>query len=188
MSFFMAPPAGLEPATRWLTVRCSANWAIEEYSFVYKRKITSVIFHSYLLFRQLSTLPGSRPPSTIDVKELNFRVRHGNGWILLAIVTGFSFLLKVCTLKTKQYINAFLRVFLSLFLFSSLLTISLDVAIHLTYSFSSKNMLWSSPRTISTTQLHTLLHFHLWPINQVVFLDPYRTTPWEILSWRGLHA
>ena len=192
--------------------------------FIYMKDNVSVIFHIYSSFRQLSTLPGGRPPSTIDVKELNFRVRHGNGWILLAIVTGFSFLLKVCTLKTKQYINAFLRVFLSLFLFSSLLTISLDVAIHLTYSFSSKNMrfysyrcvyvflivlllnflseslfhrktktytsayfslkntLWSSPRTISTTQLHTLLHFHLWPINQVVFLDPYRTTPWEILS------
>ena len=116
----MAPPAGLEPATLWLTVICSANWAIEEYSFVYKRKITSVIFHSYLLFRQLSTLPGSRPPSTIDVKELNFRVRHGNGWILLAIVTGFSFLLKVCTLKTKQYTRFWVS--FSLFLFHSSLT------------------------------------------------------------------
>ena len=40
-------------------------------------------------FRQLSTFPGSRPPSIIDVKELNFRVRDGNGWILLAIVTGY---------------------------------------------------------------------------------------------------
>ena len=30
-SFQMAPPAGLEPATTWLTVRCSANWAKEEY-------------------------------------------------------------------------------------------------------------------------------------------------------------
>ena len=183
----------------------------------------SVIFHIYSSFRQLSTLPGSRPPSTIDVKELNFRVRHGNGWILLAIVTGFSFLLKVCTLKTKQYINAFLRVFLSVslffltyhflrcsdtsyifflltnmrfysyrcvyvFLIVLLLNFLSESLFHRktkTYTsayFSSKNMLWSSPRTISTTQLHTLLHFHLWPINQVVFLDPYRTTPWEILS------
>ena len=181
----MAPPAGLEPATLWLTVICSANWAIEEYCFVYKRKITSVIFHSYLLFRQLSTLPGSRPPSTIDVKELNFRVRHGNGWILLAIVTGSLYLLKVCTLKTKQYTNALLSFFLSVSL--SFLTYHSDVAIH-PFIFCNQNTLWSSPRTISTTQLHTLLHFHLWPINQVVFLDPYRTTPWEILSWRGLHA
>ena len=45
------------------------------------------------LFRQLSTFPGSRPPSIIDVKELNFCVRHGNRWILLAIATGF---LRIC--------------------------------------------------------------------------------------------
>ena len=31
----------------------------------------------------------------------------------------------------------------------------------------------SSPRTISTDQLHTLLCFHLRPINQIVFLGPY---------------
>ena len=31
----------------------------------------------------------------------------------------------------------------------------------------------SSPRAISTGQLHTLLHFHLRPIKQVVFLCPY---------------
>ena len=42
-----------------------------------------------LLFRQLSTFPCSLPQSIIDVKELNFRVRDGNGWGLLAIVTGF---------------------------------------------------------------------------------------------------
>ena len=29
------------------------------------------------------------------------------------------------------------------------------------------------PRTISTGQLHTLLHFHLRPINHVVFMGPY---------------
>ena len=27
----MAPPAGLEPATSWLTVMRSANWAKEDY-------------------------------------------------------------------------------------------------------------------------------------------------------------
>ena len=40
----------------------------------------------------------------------------------------------------------------------------------------------SSPRTISIGQLHTLLHFHLRPINHVVFMDPYQITLWEILS------
>ena len=27
----MAPPTGLEPVTPWLTVRCSTDWAKEEY-------------------------------------------------------------------------------------------------------------------------------------------------------------
>ena len=27
---FLAPRAGLEPATNWLTVNCSTNWATEE--------------------------------------------------------------------------------------------------------------------------------------------------------------
>ena len=39
------------------------------------------------LFRQLSIFPGSLPPSIVDVKELNFRVRYGNGWGLFAIAT-----------------------------------------------------------------------------------------------------
>ena len=33
----------------------------------------------------------------------------------------------------------------------------------------SSSFLWSSPRPISTSQLHALLHFHLWPIYLVVF-------------------
>ena len=100
----VAPQVGLEPTTLRLTAACSANWAIEEYySLFYTRKITALPLSSHVSsFRQLSTLPGSHPPSTIDVKELNFCVRHGNRWFLLAIVTGFSLSLKVCTLKTKQ--------------------------------------------------------------------------------------
>ena len=87
----VAPPAGLEPATSWLTVMRSANWAIEEY-FVFfslntKDNDFSVVIFSIYSFRQLSTFPGSHPPSIIDVKELNFCVRYGNRWILLAIVT-----------------------------------------------------------------------------------------------------
>jgi hypothetical protein len=34
--FCVAPPAGLEPATSWLTVMRSANWAIEEYLFSFR--------------------------------------------------------------------------------------------------------------------------------------------------------
>jgi hypothetical protein len=38
-------------------------------------------------FRQRPTLPHSRPCSTIGARELNFRVRDGNGWNLSAIAT-----------------------------------------------------------------------------------------------------
>ena len=38
--------------------------------------------------RQRSTLPHSHPCSTIDAKELNFRVRDGIGCGLFAIITG----------------------------------------------------------------------------------------------------
>ena len=43
-----------------------------------------------------------------------------------------------------------------------------------TLHFCFAKMLRSSPRAISTGQLHTLLHFHLRPINLVVFQDPYQ--------------
>ena len=36
LGFNLAPPAGLEPATSWLTVMRSANWAIEEYLFSFR--------------------------------------------------------------------------------------------------------------------------------------------------------
>ena len=39
------------------------------------------------LIWQRSTLPHSLPCSTIDAKELNFRVRDGNGCDLFAIAT-----------------------------------------------------------------------------------------------------
>ena len=40
------------------------------------------------LCRHLSIFPGRRQPSIFDANELNFRVRNGNGWNLLAIDTG----------------------------------------------------------------------------------------------------
>ena len=37
--------------------------------------------------RRRSTFTGGEPPAIINAEELNFRVRHGNGWILFAVVT-----------------------------------------------------------------------------------------------------
>lgn len=35
----------------------------------------------------------------------------------------------------------------------------------------------TSPRPISTSQLHTLRRFHFWPINPVVYWGPYPVNP-----------
>ena len=45
---------------------------------------------------RLPTLPHSYPCSTIGAEELNYRVRDGNGWVLLAKVTQ-----KVVTVGTE---------------------------------------------------------------------------------------
>ena len=180
----MAPPAGLEPATLWLTVICSANWAIEEYFlFSYTWKITSPLSFTYTLRSGnylLSRAVAHQVPSTLRSLTSVFGMGTG-GSSLLSSPDLFIFW-RFAPSKLNNTLTLFWVSF-SVSLSFSLTFGCSDTSLHI---FS--DMLWSSPRTISTTQLHTLLHFHLWPINQVVFLDPYRTTPWEILSWRGLHA
>ena len=48
--------------------------------------------------------------------------------------------------------------------------------------------LWSSLRSISNSQLHVSLHFHLCPIYLVLFKGSYVFKRRDISSWRGLHA
>ena len=81
------------------------------------------------------------------------------------------------TFKTKQYLLC--RVSLASSFSNSYSTILLRIMVFI-FAFASltrcafaPQMLWTSPRTISTIQLHMLPHFHLWPIYQLVFLDPY---------------
>ena len=76
-SFFLAPPAGLEPATTWLTVRCSTDWAKEEYS-------------------RWPIFPGRRQPSIVGITELNFCVRNGYRWTLCDRNTNFFIFVLVC--------------------------------------------------------------------------------------------
>ena len=40
----------------------------------------------------------------------------------------------------------------------------------------------SSPRLISIGQLNVLPHLHLRPINDIVYVEPYSISGWEILS------
>ena len=52
---------------------------------------------SFSLNQQLPILPGRRQPSTFGVYELNYCVRDGNRWSLVAIATES---VRACTLKT----------------------------------------------------------------------------------------
>ena len=51
----------------------------------------------YFFNQQLPILPGRRQPSTFGVYELNYCVRDGNRWSLVAIATES---VRACTLKT----------------------------------------------------------------------------------------
>ena len=61
--------------------------------------------------------------------------------------------------------------------FSNRLTLYLQNHIYKTSNLPTLPLelpfLWSSPRPISSSQLHTLLHFHLCPIYLVVFKGSY---------------
>ena len=41
------------------------------------------------------------------------------------------------------------------------------------FALHANEVVKSSPRPISTSQLHGLLHFHIWPIYLVVYKGPY---------------
>ena len=78
----MAAPVRLELTTLGLTVRCSTDWAKEQY------------FRLFLSNNRQKDgkwrcpiLPVSVPTSTFGVRKLNFCVRYGNRWNLSAIIT-----------------------------------------------------------------------------------------------------
>ena len=88
--------------------------------------------------------------------ELNFCVRYGYRWTLHAIFTSFS---SKHALAHSKLNNTTL---------SCLSTINPSS--------------WSSPRSISTGQLHTLLHFHLRPIYHIVYVGPYYLSMGYLIS------
>ena len=106
------------------------------------------------MFRQRPTFPGSFPPSIIGTTELNFRVRDGNGCDLCVITTEYF----VCITFVRAH--------------SKLNNASHFKTLQLTFVLISQSFR-SSPRSISIAQLNTLLHLHLRPINDVVFIGPY---------------
>ena len=123
---------------------------------------------SFCLFRQRPTFPGSFPPSIIGTTELNFRVRDGNGCDLCVITTEFRMHIFSYRAHSKLNNASHFKMFYN----------SLNVCL-ISQSFRS------SPRSISIAQLNTLLHLHLRPINDVVYIRPYLLVAMGYLILRG---
>ena len=150
----------------------------------------------------LPIFPGRRQPSIVSRNELNCRVRNGNGWTLALISTnsmssglaGEQTVLYCISLplsrtfaleksgdpyRIRTDVNGVRGRCLNhltngpLFLFWGTFPAPSKPNNVTPRSSTPASSRRSSPRAISTGQLHTLLHFHLRPIYQVVFLGPY---------------
>ena len=133
----------------------------------------------------LPIFPGRLQPSIVGRSELNFRVRDGNGWTLALISTNFVDTSSVSLFAVSiprfahsavsplSITNASLVCDGSLIVFTYTLKTEQCSVMRWEKADCLQNFCRSSPRAISTGQLHTLLHFHLRPINQIVFLGPY---------------
>ena len=95
--------------------------------------------------RRRPTLPRGPPRSTIGAEGLSFRVRNGTGRFPFAMTaeTLLSFMWKPYGDGSRPNLGN-----------RTVDASAIDVE--------------ASPRTISTGQLHALLHFHIRPINPVV--------------------
>ena len=147
--------------------------------------------------------PGRFQPSIFGAGELNFCVRNGNRWTLTVKITNYSACAcqrTVCSFgvgidlffrAASSQVSSAQMSLTSVFGMGTGGPSSLKIpTIEWTFKCSLKTEQRkvkdemklkcmnlksgsSSPRPISITQLHTLLHFHLWPINLVVFKGSY---------------
>ena len=107
-----------------------------------------------LMFVRLRpTLPHRSQCSTIGAEGLSFRVRNGTGRFPFAMTaeTLWSYKQWVCS---RPYLG------------------NCTVDASCIFFYATKVGVVSSHRLISTSQLHALLHFHIWPINPVVYWEP----------------
>ena len=93
--------------------------------------------------------------STIGATALNCRVRDGTGCFACAMTT-----------KPKKSSDV-VQVAYDLSLCMLLINVSLQGLTCLAFTRSNQ-----AYRAISTSQLNALLHLHLWPIDEVVYLGP----------------
>ena len=103
--------------------------------------------------RQRPTLPQGPPCSTIGAEKLSFRVRNGTGRFPLAMTAETLLRYDPRPYLGNRTVDANIR----------------------------NDCEWTSPRPISTGQLHTLPCFHFRPINPVVYWGPYQVNPVGVL-------
>ena len=141
---------------------------------------------------RLPIFPGRRQPSIFGTSELNFCVRNGNRWTLTVINTNYSIdhrkedgdpwgnrtpVSGVRGLRLNRLTNGpFLHG---------------PIAAPWKPNRGRKRgkgrlrlpaLSRLSPRVISTSQLNVLPHVHLWPIYDVVYIDPYSFRMGELIS------
>ena len=108
--------------------------------------------------RRRPTLPPSLPGSTIGAGGLHFRVRDGTGCFPSAMTTETAVLMTDLPEETQQRSSE-------------------GASSESPRNHDSERERKSSPRPISTGQLHTLPCFHFRPINLVVCQGPYPVVP-----------
>ena len=111
-----------------------------------------------------ATFPRGLPRSILAAGTFHGRVRDGNAWDHAALPPRLS---KVLALADKPSENC------------KVIRIRTNQT-----GFINETQLWSSPRPISTARLHTLLHFHLRPINHVFYMGSYLVDPVGELIFR----
>ena len=109
--------------------------------------------------RRCPTLPQGRPCSTIGAVGLSFRVRNVTGRFPHAMAAETLLMFQTKTLDTQR-----------MCVFGVLDRTSGTTQ----WTQAPWNGVLSSHRLISTSQLHALLRFHIWPINPVVWLGASR--------------
>ena len=165
MSPHMAPKVGFEPTTYRLTAGCSTFELLRNNNWLWP------------------TLPRPFGLSTISDEELNFCVRYGNRCILFSIITILSFSYFKLRPSSLDFVSILSHIFIyapSYFTRLPRITrFKCENFFIWLYIVQSKlhiicfQIVRLSPRPISTSQLHALLHFHSLPIYHLFLMGSY---------------
>src|SRR6478752_7393443 len=115
------------------------------------------------IVRRRPTLPQGPPCSTIGAERLSFRVRNVTGRFPNAMTTETLSATPQC--GDRHLANKHTFQLSSETVQPARLFVAWE-------QHSGREQLRTSPRPISTSQLHPLPGFHIWPINPVVYWEP----------------